>query len=220
MNRFIKSFKLFESVDLSKRLEDMEGDSEYIAMLLAELEDDNKYLVSCEPSFSDNHDENRIYISIKPRFKNYIILDDLDLDSRIEQILAVLPDYSLHGIEISHSVVRTKEVANIHRSLRSEESIFLKSISDYNVSDIIKKSIKDGYLMEYFSIFEPGMNSWENEMVLRLSNDEKSNLDSLKTYHFVSDIQFDDFEIDIDVKDLNSEVRLPINSIVVHLKLK
>jgi hypothetical protein len=208
MNK-LKSFKLFESNDLS-------SDSEYIQMLLAEIEDDNKYLVSCE-TMEEYDNDSGICITIKPRFKGkYIILDDLDLDSRIEQILAVLTD---HGF--------SKNGKNF--SQINDLAVVLKSINDYRASNIITKMIvgvdkvHDNSPIGPFSVLEPGMNNWENDMItfiyqFRLNNGSRGMWN--KTYTFSSDLQYDEFEIEVDEGDIDSDVRLPITSILVHLKLK
>lgn len=186
---YIESYKLFESGD------NLASDAEYIKMLLADIEDDNRHSVNCTAV------DRSIVLVIEGVHGNpYVIQDELDLQSKLDQVLSIL-DYKVSDVNFNFAAYKNK----ITRFILP---VNFKSLDDYKVSNEIKHFIGNIYVD--YSIFEPGMGEWMDDMMLdKISNG---------VYYFKSDLQEDDFEVEITEDELDTDVRLPIKSIVITLK--
>ena len=193
----IISYKLFESkIDLNSVVD-------HVNSMLFDLEDVGygyQAYSSTQTSYpSSGKRINNIEILIYRRGQPTILIEDIDY--KIEQITGIINNFYLKPI-----ILRISPSIPIPGASLYTHTIKYKSLGDFS----IKKGLADTSLHEVeFQILEYGMNEWISEMTFV----SKQGSD----YKFKSTKQWDDFEVVIDEKDIETDVRPVIKEIKIQL---
>ncbi len=133
-----------------------------------------------------------IQISLYRKGQNSIMIEDIDY--RIKQITDII-NYKLESVTLRLSLVN-----GTHHTFNRK----FKTLDDFS----IKQGLEDTTLHEVeFQILEYGMNEWLEEFSYVGKQDGE--------YKFKSEMQFDDLEISIDEKDIETDVRPVIREIEI-----
>ena len=175
--------------------ESLSDDRDHVESMMYDMEDLG-YGYQIVPSVgrsmpSKGFKTNTIQISLYRKGQNSIMIDDIDY--RIKQIRDII------GYELEHVIVRFALLNGRHTFDRR-----FQTLDDFSIKD----GLSDTTLHEVeFQILEYGMNEWLEEFSYGGKQDGE--------YKFKSEIQFDDLEIYIDEKDIETDVRPVIREIEI-----
>ena len=133
-----------------------------------------------------------ISVSLYRKGKNSIMIDDIDY--RINQIKDII-GYELESVTLRFALLNARHTMNVK----------LDTLEEFSIKD----GLDDTKLHEVeFQCLEYGMNEWLEEF-------SYAGKDSEGDYKFKSEMQFDDLELFINGKDLETDVRPVIKEISI-----
>jgi hypothetical protein len=199
--KYLSKFKLFESVE-----DTIEDDIDYMKTMLVELEDSG-----CSVNIKKKVGSNTVVIDIK-NSDNYLLLDDV-ID-KVNQILSILPNYkkapNIKSGGINNSFFNMV-IEDVHLDMNffQFDHMDSKIITSYILDHLFIK-YKRNLKYYYFSVFDPGMQTWQDDLILNNIEGDR--------YEFDSEDPMDDFSIALSKDELSDkDVRMPITYIKILL---
>jgi len=192
--KYLNTYKLFEFTNIDNN--DVGGDVE---MMMSDMEDLG-YGYQVTPSRSSSMPSNGfikygINILLYRKGQNSIMVEDIDY--RINQIKDIIK-YELESVTLRFALVNARHTQ--HLKLETLENFSIKDgLDDTNLHEV------------EFQVLEYGMNNWLEEF-------SYVGKDSEGDYKFKSEMQWDDFEVFINEKDIETDVRPVIKEISIIFK--
>lgn len=191
--KYLKKYKIYESqINVSDVGDDVKS-------MLYDMEDlGYGYMVTPSTSRSmpsKGFTKYGINVVLYRRGQNSIMVDDIDY--RINQIKDII-GYELESVTLRFALLKARHTMNIK----------LDTLEEFSIKD----GLDDTKLHEVeFQVLEYGMNEWLEEF-------SYAGKDSEGDYKFKSEMQFDDLEVFINEKDLETDVRPVIKEISIMFK--